>query len=305
MMRITFRVELFPAAARMHALDAKLFDLPICVVDIETTGASFVYGDRLVELGIVRLEGGREVAAFDKLVDPGRPMSGGAAAITGITPDMLVGQPSFCDIWPEACDVLKGAIIVGHNVQFDLSFLVGECRRTGPGICEVLGDLPIVDTVRIARKQLGRGGNGLQRLVGRLGLVQRDAHRALSDCRTTADLLHCLLTPHGGWNVSLARTCELQGGYASLGKLRPSQSPLPTEIAEALHDRVPVQISYLDADNRRSDRAITPKFVRRVRGNLMLFAYCHLKNDQRCFKIDRILTAAPLRELPATAEVNL
>jgi predicted DNA-binding transcriptional regulator YafY len=34
----------------------------------------------------------------------------------------------------------------------------------------------------------------------------------------------------------------------------------------------------------------------------MLFAHCHLKNDQRCFKIDRILSSTPLRELTPTAE---
>ena len=36
----------------------KLYDLPLCVIDVETTGASFSYGDRVVELGLVRLERG-------------------------------------------------------------------------------------------------------------------------------------------------------------------------------------------------------------------------------------------------------
>ncbi|HEX8339592.1 MAG TPA: exonuclease domain-containing protein [Tepidisphaeraceae bacterium] len=288
----------------MHPLTAPLSQIPLCVVDIETTGASFDYGDRVVELGIVRLEAGQITATYDKLIDPGRPMSGGAAAITGITRDMLEGQPRFCDVWADACSVLSGSIVVGHNVGFDLSFLAGECRRGGPAICEALGDLPILDTVRLARKQFGRGGNGLQRLAARLNLPQRDAHRALADCHTTADLLHVLLAPHGGWDMTLARACELQGGYASLGGLKPSQSPLPTEIAEALYDRVPVRISYLDAGNRRTDRAVTPKFVRRVNGNLMLFAHCHLKDDQRCFKVDRILDAAPMSDLTPVVEAH-
>ncbi|HEY0007857.1 MAG TPA: exonuclease domain-containing protein, partial [Tepidisphaeraceae bacterium] len=258
----------------------------------ETTGASFEYGDRVVELGMIRLEGGEVVASFDRLMNPGRPMSGGAAAVTGITPDMLLGQPSFCDLWSDAKPLLDGAIIVGHNVAFDLSFITGECRRAGRDLQEA-GDLHVLDTVRIARKQLGRGGNGLQRLAGRLGVEPTTAHRALADCHTTAGVLHRLLEPHGGWQVPVVRAHELQGGFNCLSKHKPRESPLPTEIAEALIDGLPVNITYLDADHRRTNRSVTPRFVRRLRGHLMLFAHCHLKNAQRTFKVDRILSAAP------------
>ena len=277
----------------MHSFLTPLHDIPICVLDVETTGASFEYGDRVVELGMIRLERGEVVAAFDRLMDPGRPMSGGAAAITGITPDMLAGQPTFCDLWNEARRLVDGAIIVGHNVGFDLSFIAGECRKAGDDLSN-LGDLHVLDTVRIARKQLGRGGNGLQRLAARFGVLPGTAHRALADCHTTSGVLQHLLGPHGGWGVPLAKAHELQGGFNSLSKHKPRESPLPTEIAEALEGNRAVVIRYLDVNNRRTDRAVTPKYVRRVRGHLMLFAHCHLKDAQRTFKVDRIVTATPL-----------
>ncbi len=277
-----------------HSSSPRLFDLPICVLDVETTGASMDYGDRVTELGIVRLEGGQVVQRFEQLVNPGRHISGGASAITGITDEMVAGQPSFADVWESARSMLTGAILVGHNVAFDLAFLAGECRRLGSGgLCELLGDGHVLDTVRLARRQLGRGGNGLQRLAGRLGLSPASAHRALVDCETTAFVLHKLLEPHGGWQVFLDRACELQGGAWRLGDVRAQRSALPTEISEALIDGSAVQIRYLDARNNRSERVVTPRFVRRVGGSLTLIAHCHLKNEQRMFKIDRIVSVTP------------
>lgn len=159
-------------------LSARLFDLPIAVFDVETTGASVDYGDRIVEIGIVRIERGEVVGAFEQLVNPSRRISGGASAITGITNEMLVSQPAFCDVWSHAKKLFEDAIVVGHNVGFDIAFLMGECRRLGCKLCDVVGDLHVLDTVRIARKQLGRGGNGLQRLASRLDIVSAGAHRA-------------------------------------------------------------------------------------------------------------------------------
>ncbi len=275
-------------------LHSRLLDVPICVLDVETTGASIDYGDRVTELGIVRIERGEVVARYEQLVNPGRRISGGASAITGITSEMLADQPAFCDVWEHARVLLQGSILVGHNVGFDLSFLAGECRRFCGALCDALGDIHVLDTVRIARKQLGRGGNGLQRLAGRLGLAPASAHRAMVDCETTAGVLHKLIEPHGAWQITVQRACELQGGAWMLSDVRTRTSVLPAEISEALTDGSAVQIRYLDARNIRTDRVVTPRFVRRIGGSLTLVAHCHLKNEQRMFKIDRIISVLPV-----------
>ena len=274
----------------------RLFDLPICVIDVETTGASFGYGDRIVEIGAVRLERGQVVQTYQQLINPGRPISGGAAAVTGITNAMLVGQPTFCDIWSIVRAMLRGAVVVGHNVAFDIGFFDGECRRAGETLAGEIGDYPVLDTVRIARKQFGRGGNGLQRLASRLEIAVDTAHRALADCHTTAKVLEQLLIPHGGWEVTLGKAISLQGGAT---KPRPDptlKSIIPDEVATALVAGQPVVITYLDATNRRSQRTVTPMFVRRISGTMTLVAQCHLRNEQRMFKLKRILAASPVMD---------
>ncbi len=273
---------------------SRLFDIPLCVLDFETTGASIEYGDRVTEIGIIRIEQGQIVDQIDQLVNPCRHITGGASAITGITDEMLVGQPQFIDLWPRVQGILSGSVIVGHNIGFDLSFLHGECRRLRVDVNEALHNPPILDTVRIARRQFGRGGNGLQRLASRLGIYPQAAHRALVDCDTTIRVLYQMLHPHGGWEVTLARVLELQGAGISLQNISSNPNVLPAEIAEALIDGIRVKISYLDARNNRSEREVTPKYVRRISGALTLIAHCHLKNDQRMFKLDRIISAEPL-----------
>jgi len=274
----------------------KLYDLPLCIIDVETTGASFAYGDRVVEFGIVRLERGEVRIAHSQLFNPGRPMSRGAAAVTGIEDHMLVGQPTFAEAWPMLRPMVAGGVIVGHNVGFDIGFLDGECRRMGETFAgEVNGGSElggVIDTVRLARKQFGRGGNGLAKLAARLEIVIDTAHRALADCHTTAKVLENLLHPHGGWQLTLAEAVALQGGTVKR-KAEPRQRMIiPDDVAETLVSGRPVQITYLDTTMAKSQRTVTPIVVRRINGHLTLIALCHARNERRNFKLDRILAAS-------------
>jgi len=284
-----------------------LADLPFAFVDVETTGASADFGHRIIEIGISRVEGGRVVAEYEHLLDPQRRISAGVTVLTGISQEMVTGQPTFTDELPRMLDLMRGAIVVGHNVRFDLSFLRKEFRRAGQEMVGALGDHPVMDTVRIARRRFGRGGNGLQILSRRLGIVPDVAHRALADVRTTVGVFERLLEPIGGWTLPLCDALLAQGGRMGLLPANPRESLLPLELEEALEMRRPVMMEYLDAREARTQRVIEPRHVRRVKGELMLVAHCHLRQAQRTFKLERIVqltrleadgTPAPIAPLP-------
>jgi len=216
--------------------------------------------------------------------------------VTGLEDHMLVGQPTFAEAWPMLRPMVAGGVIVGHNVGFDIGFLDGECRRMGETFAgEVNGgsDLGgVIDTVRLARKQFGRGGNGLAKLAARLEIVIDTAHRALADCHTTAKVLENLLHPHGGWQLTLAEAVALQGGTVKR-KAEPRQRMIiPDDVAETLVSGRPVQITYLDTTMAKSQRTVTPIVVRRINGHLTLISHCHARNERRNFKLDRILAAS-------------
>lgn len=271
----------------------KLFDLPLCVIDVETTGSSIAYGDRITEIGIVRIEQGKVVATYQQLLNPGRHISAGASAITGITNAMLVDQPTFSDVWPSVRKMLAGTVLIGHNVHFDIGFFDGECRKLGNPLTGEIGEYTLLDTLKIANKTFGRGGNGLQKLAERLEVSVSTAHRALADCLTTFAVFEKMLVLRGGWDLTLAQVLALQGSGSKTPKDPSRKQIVSDEVAVSLVAGQRVCITYLDAAGQRSQRTVTPMYVRRIRGVQTLFAHCHLRNEQRQFKLDRILAAVP------------
>lgn len=267
----------------------KLCDLPMVFVDVETTGASADWGDRVIEIGIVRVEGERRVAEYAQLVNPQRRIGAGVSALTGITQSMVDNQPTFDQALPRVIELMSGSAVLGHNVRFDLSFLHKEFRRAGVRIGDVFAQAPVFDTVRIARRRFGRGGNGLQRLAPRLGIQPSVAHRALADAQTTHAIFDRLIEPCGGWQICLADCIHEQGGPMSILPATARQSLLPLELEEALEMRLPVQMDYLDAQQQRTTRVVRPLQIRRRNGEMILIAHCQLRNDQRTFKLERII----------------
>jgi len=100
-----------------------LREIPLAFVDVETTGASADFGHRVIEIGIARVENGQVVGEYQHLLDPQRRISAGVTALTGISQQMVAGQPTFDQELPAMLELLRGAVVVGHNVRFDLGFL--------------------------------------------------------------------------------------------------------------------------------------------------------------------------------------
>jgi DNA polymerase III epsilon subunit family exonuclease len=276
-----------------------LHNTPIAVVDVETTGASADLGDRVIEIGIVRIERGQKVAEYGQLIDPQRRINGGVIALTGITHEMVAGQPTFTQQIEPMMNLLQGAAVVGHNIRFDLQFLRKEMRKCGMEMQSALNNAPVFDTVRIARRRFGRGGNGLQRLAPRLGVFPSVAHRALDDAQTTAAVLEKLIEPCGSWSMCLCDLMREQGGPMNLAPASARESLLPLELEEALEQKCCVMMEYLDASEIRTHRVIEPLEVRRKNGELLLVAHCKLRNDRRTFKLERIVQLTRMETTPS------
>jgi DNA polymerase III epsilon subunit family exonuclease len=271
------------------SLISQLKDVPLAFLDVETTGASASFGDRVIEIGISRWESGREIARYEQLIDPKRRIGAGVVVLTGITQEMCAGQPTFEQQMPRTLELMKGAVVVGHNIRFDLSFLRKEFRTAGVDMKLELEDAPVLDTVRIARRRFGRGGNGLQKLSRRLGYEPPIAHRALPDAITSAVVFEKMIEPVGHWGLCLCDAMREQGGSMTLEPISPRESLLPLELEEALETRGSVMMEYMDASQKRTQRIVKPLEVRKFNGELILVAHCQLRDDRRNFKLDRIV----------------
>lgn len=252
---------------------------------------------------MVRIENGQVAGRYEQLIDPGRPISAGVTALTGISQGMVAGQPRFADQLPSLLALLEGAAILGHNIAFDLSFLGAEFRRCGRSLGEDLGKSPVLDTVRIARRRFGRGGNSLPILSRRLGVDPQVSHRALADALTTAAVFQKLLEPVGGMGCTICDALMHQGGPIAIDRAG-ANSILPLELEEALENGRSVMMEYVDASGARTFREIVPRHVKRHNGELLLVAHCHLRNDQRTFKLDRIVRLVRMEEGGAVSDAG-
>ena len=176
-----------------------LIEVPFCVLDLETTGGSPA-DCSITEIGAVKYLGGEEVGSFQTLVNPGSPIPPFITILTGITQSMVVEAPPIDEALPAFLEFIGNAVIVGHNVRFDLSFLNADALRLG------YGRLPnrSVDTHALARRLIRNEVRNLklQTLAGYFRSPTVPTHRALEDARATAWVLHALLERAGSLGVT-------------------------------------------------------------------------------------------------------
>src|SRR5688572_22660956 len=96
-----------------------LADVPVVVLDTETTGLYPGLGHRVVEIAAVRLENWQVVAEVNHFVQPGRSIDPQASQVSGIRDADLLQASSFTAIAGELTALLDGALVVAHNAQFD------------------------------------------------------------------------------------------------------------------------------------------------------------------------------------------
>ncbi|MDQ6693921.1 MAG: exonuclease domain-containing protein, partial [Chloroflexota bacterium] len=233
-------------------------------------------------------------------VNPGRPISYGASAVSGITDKMVRSAPLFKEVAEQLVEALDGAVLVGHNATFDLSFISAELRAAGfdpPGN-------PVVDTLCLARRCYTFPSNKLGNLAQSLGIRTDGLHRALADATTTwlvlskfmRDLqsqgvqtlrelikVQGALTPLSGWYAPTA-LMEWDG----TGPFCPIQG-LPPLIEQAVRAQAALKIRYKGSDGEHTERVVEPRKVTLSPSATYLVAFCHLKNEERTFRLDRIV----------------
>jgi DNA polymerase-3 subunit epsilon len=158
------------------------------IVDLETTGASAVY-DRVTEIAVVRVAGGRIVESYDSLVNPGVRIPPFITRLTGIDDRMVAGQPRLGELVPRIAQELDDAVFVAHNASFDWAFLKQGFARVGGRL-----EPERLCTVRLARRLVpGLRSYRLDALRERFGISTPGRHRARPDAEATAALLLELL----------------------------------------------------------------------------------------------------------------
>lgn len=158
----------------------KIDDAVFTFIDVETTGLS-PRSARVCEVAAVSFRGSQRVGTLAELINPGAPIPPEVSRIHGITDAMVRNSPSFGGVAPRLLDMLESSVLVAHNAEFDLGFLREELSRVGMR----LPDLPVVDTLAIAKRNWKFQSNRLGSIAAELNISNEGWHRALADVEMT------------------------------------------------------------------------------------------------------------------------
>ena len=165
------------------------------IFDVETTGLSPRWGDRIIEIAALKVKDLKPVGEFYSFVDPQREISYGAFQVNGITPDMLMGAPTLEEILPRFLKFIGSAALVGHNIKFDLSFLCYELSLMGKWLRP---KTVVIDTLKMARGLLPHLGRyPLWFIADSLGITRKQEHRAMADVKLTFEVFLRLIKTMG------------------------------------------------------------------------------------------------------------
>lgn len=250
--------------------------------DVETTGLSAAYGDRICEVGMVIAQGDEVLETYQSLVNPQRPISPGASRVNGLNDADVCDAPLFAEVAEPVLRRVNGAVLICHNAPFDLAFLDAELARLN----RPWQPAGVIDTLALARQYFNFDSNSLPAIAARLEIKTPESHRALSDALTTFEVYRYFR--HRLAINRLADEEDLAGSYTPAYRLADEEA-LPPSIQEALAGGKRLEIIYIDSNGQQTCRQITPRHVIQEHDYIYLVAYCHLRQAERHFRLDRIV----------------
>jgi len=240
------------AQRSFEELGTELSAVPFCVFDLETTGLS-PDTCAITEIGAVKYLGGARTATFHTLVNPGSAIPPSVTVMTGITHAMLIDAPEIEEALPSFLEFIGDAVLVGHNVRFDISFLNAAAVRLGYGQLTNRH----TDTLRLARRLIRSDVRSLKlsHLAAYLGSPATPNHRALDDALATAHVFWSLLERAGAIGVThlddLLALPTIKGSRA-IGKLALTQGLPRSPGVYTFRDRTGTAMYVGKATNLRT-----------------------------------------------------
>lgn len=240
------RVETLARSPGFRTAPASWLYSPWLILDTETTGLDA--DNRIVELGAVVMQEGRVLAHRSGIFNPGKPIDPGAAAVHGITDDMVRDAPRIAQKNPKSgrtpaqgLDALAAEYgcqaLVGYNViQFDLPLLRRELGirfdELEAAIGPTVDPLVVVRLDAVGRYWKGPGRHKLTSVAERFKLLEPEpgmkaqAHRAAWDCVLAGRVLWHLRDhlPTGEAEVRALMRREAHAQQASFEQYRARQA---------------------------------------------------------------------------------
>ena len=172
--------------------------------DLETTGLNPDI-DRITEISACRFINGKFSEEFTSLINPGISIPKNIIALTGITNNMVKDAPIISDILPDFSAFIGTTPLVGHNIDFDYTFIRNNFESTDL----TMPESPLYDTLSLARSFIYFYNSfSLGSLCDYYGIKIENAHRAGADALCTGELFLYLIQEALSRPLSLIQRIE-------------------------------------------------------------------------------------------------
>ncbi|MCM1256360.1 MAG: 3'-5' exonuclease [Roseburia sp.] len=197
------------------------------VVDLEMTGLH-PKRNKILEIGAVKVLGGKVQDTFSHLVNPKVPVSDVITELTGISDEMAKKARPTDEVMEEFLEFAGDLVWVGHNVIYDYSFVKQWA---------VNHNIPLekmaVDTLKIARKCMSLPEKkSLDSLCEFYQIPREESHRALSDARATQKLYEMLRREFSQGQEQLFKPIKLEYHGKKQAKATRQQKNYLKELSE-------------------------------------------------------------------------
>jgi DNA polymerase-3 subunit alpha (Gram-positive type) len=187
------------------------------VFDTETTGLNAAE-NTLIEIAAVKMKGSEIIGEWTTLIDPETEISPKITELTGISNDMVKGQPKLAEALPKFREFVGDAVLVAHNAEFDLGFISVCAARIG--MDEWTN--PVLDTLPLARKLYPSEKNyRLKTLTHKFGVDLVNHHRALDDTVATAKVFQYMLKDLRERGIDRLSQLNENDGDVDYSRIRP------------------------------------------------------------------------------------
>jgi DNA polymerase III subunit epsilon len=170
------------------------------IVDTETTGMRPPFS-RIIDIGIIRVEYGKEVERFQTLLNPGVSLPSFIERLTGITDEELARAPQFEEVALKVEELFADSVFVAHNAPFDYSFVQSEFARLGMSFSK-----ETLCSVRLSRSLSPKSrSHNLDSVIERYGIhLAGDRHRALPDADAVWEFFKHVPQVHSSTDIERA-----------------------------------------------------------------------------------------------------
>lgn len=262
-------------------------EVEFTIFDTETTGLEPESGDRIIEIAATKLKGDTLGNTFQSLVNPKRKISEAAFAINHISDEMLKEAPEIEKVLPQFLEFIKGTVLCSYNVGFDLTFLRNEVKLLNLSLPE---NLIVVDILSMAKKLFPNiERHALWFIAQMMNIKTTQQHRALADVELTIKVFNKLIAILK--EKSITDFLQFSSLFGINSKFLSSINDKKiAKIQQAIDLGVKLNIRYLSRFAAEvTERIVTPKEIKQEQNRYYLVGYCHLRDQERTFRIDGIL----------------